>query len=130
MLVVIDTNILVSALWSRDGTPAKVVGMVLSGTLTPCFDYRILCEYREVLQRPKFGFAKSEVNALLDWFTAYGRSVVVDPLEDAFIDEADKKFYEVAKFCAATLITGNLKHFPQDPQIMSAADFLKSGGDR
>ena len=28
MLVVIDTNILVSALWSRNGAPARVVSMV------------------------------------------------------------------------------------------------------
>ena len=64
--------------------------MILSGDIVPCYDYRILCEYREVLQRPKFCFSKSEVNALLDWFEAYGCSVVAKPLSDVFIDEADK----------------------------------------
>ena len=121
MLVVIDTNVLVSALWSRNGAPARVVSMVLTDDIVPCYDYRILCEYREVLQRPKFGFSKSEINALLDWFEAYGRSVLAEPLED----EADKKFYEVAKFCGAVLVTGNLKHFPKDPLVMSVADFLE-----
>ena len=125
MLVVIDTNILVSALWSRNGAPARVVSMVLAGTLIPCYDYRILCEYREVLQRPKFGFSKSEINALLEWFTTNGRSVTAEPLDDLFIDEADKKFYEVAKFCGAVLVTGNLKHFPNDPQVMSVTDFME-----
>ena len=76
MLVVIDTNILVSALWSRNGAPARVVSMVLTGDIVPCYDYRFLCEYREVLQRPKFGFSKSEINSMLDWFEAYGRSVL------------------------------------------------------
>ena len=125
MLVVIDTNILVSALWSRNGAPARVVSMVLTGDIVPCYDYRILCEYREVLQRSKFGFSKSEINSLLDWFEAYGRSVLAEPLEDVFVDEADKKFYEVAKFCGAVLVTGNLKHFPEDPLVMSVADFVE-----
>lgn len=124
MLVVIDTNILVSALWSKNGAPAKVISMVLTGDIIPCYDYRILCEYREVLQRPKFGFSKSEVNALLDWFEAYGHSVLATPLDDVFIDEADKKFYEVAKYCRAMLVTGNLKHFPEDPLVKSVQDFL------
>lgn len=124
MLVVIDTNILVSALWSRTGAPAKVVSMILSGEMVPCYDYRILCEYREVLQRPKFGFSKGEINSLLEWFESNGRSVLAEPLDEVFIDETDKKFYEVAKFCGAVLVTGNLKHFPEDPLVMSAAEFL------
>jgi putative PIN family toxin of toxin-antitoxin system len=129
MLVVIDTNVLVSAFWSKNGAPAKVVSMVLTGTLIPCFDYRILCEYREVLQRPKFGFSQGQINALLDWFEAYGQSVIAKPIDIPFSDTADKKFYEVAKFCGATLITGNLKHFPKDPQVVSVAEFLEKQFD-
>ena len=125
MLVVIDTNVLVSALWSRNGAPARVVSMVLTDRLIPCYDYRILAEYRQVLSRPKFGFSENEINSLLDWIEAYGRSVVAEPLENDLVDEADKKFFEVAKFCGAILITGNLKHFPEDPQVMSVAAFLE-----
>jgi putative PIN family toxin of toxin-antitoxin system len=125
MLVVVDTNILVSALWSKDGAPAKVISLILNEALIPCYDHRILSEYREVLKRPKFGFLKSEINSLLDWFKNIGRSIVAEPCNISFIDEADKKFYEVAKFCHAKLITGNLKHFPDDPDILSVAEFLE-----
>ena len=125
MLAVIDTNVLVSALWSENGAPAKVIARVISGDVIPCFDYRILCEYREVLQRPKFKFTTGEINSLLDWFETCGRSVIAEPLDVEFEDEADKKFYEVAKYCGAVLVTGNLKHFPQDPQVMSVAQFLE-----
>ena len=45
--------------------------------------------------------------------------------DDEFVDEADRKFYEVAKHCGATLITGNIKHFPSDEIIMTANDFLE-----
>ena len=125
MLVVIDTNILVSALWSRSGAPARAVGLVLSGHLIPCYDHRIMLEYRQVLQRPKFRFRPSEINALLDWFKQTGRSVIPAPVDISFVDEADRKFYEVAKYCGAVLITGNLKHFPNDDAVMSVSDFLE-----
>lgn len=125
MLVVIDTNILVSALWSRNGAPARVVGLVLSGHLIPCYDHRIMLEYRQVLQRPKFRFHPAEVNALLDWIKLTGRSVVPVPVEAPFVDEADRKFYEAAKYCGAVLITGNLKHYPSDDTVMSVSDFLE-----
>lgn len=125
MLVVIDTNILVSALWSRDGAPARVVGLVLSGHLIPCYDHRIMLEYRQVLQRPKFRFRPAEVNALLDWVKLTGRSVVPTQVEVPFVDEADRKFYEVAKYCGAVLITGNLKHYPSDETVMSVSGFLE-----
>lgn len=124
MLVVIDTNILVSALWSSSGAPARAVGLVLSGQLIPCYDHRIMVEYRQVLQRPKFRFRPAEINALLDWFKQTGRSVVPAPVDIPFVDEADRKFYEVAKYCNAILITGNLKHFPNDDSVMSVSDFL------
>ena len=125
MLVVIDTNILVSALWAKNGAPARVVGLVLSGQLTPCYDHRIMLEYRQVLQRPKFQFRPAEINALLDWFKQTGRSVVPAPVEVPFVDEADRKFYEVAKYCGAVLITGNLRHFPNDNAVISVSDFLE-----
>ena len=125
MLVVIDTNILVSALWSKNGAPARAVGLVLSGQITPCYDHRIMLEYRQVLQRPKFRFRPAEINALLDWFKQSGRSVVRASLDVTFVDEADRKFYEVAKYCGAVLITGNLKHFPNDDAVMSVSDFLE-----
>lgn len=125
MLAVIDTNVLVSALMSRNGAPARVMSLVFGGRLTLCYDHRILREYRNVLRRPKFGFADGEIAALLDWIAHYGLSVVAEPLDGAFTDESDKKFYEVAKFCGAVLITGNLKHYPHDPQVISVSAFLE-----
>jgi uncharacterized protein len=125
MLVVIDTNVLVSAIWSKDGAPAQVISLILNDVITPCYDYRITQEYREVLERPKFGFSRSEIHSLLDWFESIGPSIVAPPCDSPFVDESDRKFYEVAKFCHAKLITGNLKHFPKDPDVLSVAEFLE-----
>ena len=125
MLVVIDTNILVSALWSKNGAPAQILSLVINGRLIPCYDHRIINEYRDVLKRPKFKFSENEISFLLDWITDNGYSVVAEPIDTEFIDESDKKFYEVAKFCGAKLITGNIKHFPEDETVITVSDFFE-----
>jgi putative PIN family toxin of toxin-antitoxin system len=124
MLVVLDTNILVSALWSRNGSPSQVLSLVINGRILPCHDYRILAEYIEVLRRPRFDFQQWEITDLLACIKNKGISVVASPSALSFTDEDDKKFYEVAKHCGAKLITGNRKHFPLDDMVVSAADFL------
>ena len=111
---------------SRGGAPARVLGLAFAGKLTPCFDWRILEEYSEVLGRPKFSFPPRDVKAILDRFWFSGYSVLAEPLDGPFIDESDRKFYEVAKFCGAALITGNARHFPSDPLVVSPSEFLKS----
>jgi putative PIN family toxin of toxin-antitoxin system len=125
MYAVVDTNVLVSALWSEGSGPARVVAMIQNGALVPCYDSRILIEYQDVLGRPKFKFSKWEVDALLEQIERDGMSVVPRPLAIHFIDEDDRKFYELAKHCNAKLITGNLRHFPKDTLVVSVADFLK-----
>jgi len=37
----------------------------------------------------------------------------------------DRKFYDVAKASHACLITGNIRHFPKEPFILTPAGFLK-----
>ena len=126
MIAVIDTNVLVSALWKPAGNASFILSQVLNGTIIPCHDYRIIAEYQDVLNRPKFGFSPLLVKMLLDTIIRDGISVIPDPLPDAPVgDEDDMAFYEVAAFCKAPLITGNLKHYPADPLVTSPADFCK-----
>ena len=124
MLVVIDTNVLVSAFWSKNGAPAQILSFVQNGRLTPCYDSRILTEYWRVLRRTKFDFSEWEIAGVVAQIESDGVSVVPCPLDVSFIDEDDRKFYEVAKYCNATLITGNLRHFPKDELVLSVAEFL------
>ena len=125
MIVVLDTNILVSSLWKKSGPPARILQMVLQGRLRVCWDWRIMQEYRAVLNRPKFNFPPHHVDALLDWIEHNGISVVPDPVLGEFPDASDRKFYEAAVFTNAILITGNRKHFPDTPVVMTAAEFLE-----
>jgi putative PIN family toxin of toxin-antitoxin system len=124
MFVVIDTNVLVSALYSRDGSPARVIALVQNGVAISCHDHRILLEYREVLARPRFNFDAWEIAGLLAQIESDGLAVSPRPLNINLPDEQDRKFYEVAKHCNARLITGNLRHFPKDETVVSVKKFL------
>ena len=124
MIAVLDTNVLVSALWTPNGKAAYIVNQAIAGRLKLCHDYRILAEYREVLSRPKFKFHNWQINFLLERLEKDGISVIPHVLPQVpFTDESDRVFYEVAKFCGAPLVTGNLKHYPQDDCIVTLSEF-------
>lgn len=61
---------------------------------------------------------------MIDLFENKGSYADAPPLDIHFTDESDKKFYEVAVFCEAELITGNIKHYPKDRLVMTANEFL------
>jgi putative PIN family toxin of toxin-antitoxin system len=122
---VLDTNILVSALLSPNGPPAKVFDHVLNGNVIMCFDSNIMAEYKEVLERPKFKFNQKAVKQVLEYILDSGFSVVPRPLQVEFMDEDDKIFYEVATHVNGYLVTGNVKHFPKEPIVVTAVEFLE-----
>jgi uncharacterized protein len=125
MNVVLDTNILISAAWSPGRNASNILNAVFARKFTACYDLRILSEYERVLHYPKFKFNEWEIDAILYPLIKNGISVVPDPITDISFerDETDRKFYEVAKFCHAILVSGNLQHYPQEPDIMNATDF-------
>ncbi len=122
--VVVDGNTPVFALLSPGGKPSEVLRLLITGALRLCFDSRIVVEYEDVLSRPKFSFDRTACRDLLSVLLGNGFSVAAEPLDISFADEDDRKFYEVAKQVNSKLITGNLKHFPEDPLVTTVADFL------
>ncbi len=130
MLVVLDTNILVAALLSPFGPPARVLDLVLSGDIRPAYDDRLLAEYREVLARPKFGFAPADVATVLAYLEAAGERVTARPLACEWSDPDDLPFLEVAIEAGAVLITGNTTHYPQAirgaTQVVTPGEFISS----
>ena len=127
MNIVLDTNILVSAAWSPGKNASSILNAVFSRRFSICYDVRILEEYDRVLHYPKLGFSEWEINAVLEPLIKTGLSVIADPIRDVPFarDETDRKFYEVASYCDAILVTGNLAHYPTEPWIMFPADFCK-----
>ena len=125
---VIDTNVLVSALLASHADSATVVVMnaVIKGDIIPMYNQEILKEYEEVLNRKKFRFSKSLVKKYLSFFSSVGvASERVHSTED-FPDPKDIVFYEVALSKEdAFLVTGNVKHFPKTPVVVTPAEMLR-----
>ena len=130
MRIVLDTNVLASALLSPGGAPAAVLQLVLAGRVLLCFDARIMTEYREVFRRPKFDFDARLVDELLEFLEFEGELVAAVPLPLSLPDPDDAIFLEVASAGGAGfVVTGNIRHFPTDTRqgitVVSPRDFIE-----
>jgi putative PIN family toxin of toxin-antitoxin system len=126
---VIDTNVLVSALLSShdDAATVLVIGKLFSGEVIPLFSDEIIKEYHEVLRRKKFHFSEDAVRILLQTIEKYGEYVTPTPTGELLPDMKDLPFYEVVvekQEDDAYLVTGNRKHFPAKPFVVTAKEFL------
>jgi uncharacterized protein len=130
MRIVIDTNVLVSGTINPHGAPGRIVDAVLTDAVTALYDDRIISEYREVLRRPKFGFNKGDIDALVEFIHANGELTAVKSLNVVLPDPDDLPFLEVANAGGGDgLVTGNPKHFKplrgrHDVTIWTPADLL------
>jgi len=126
--VVLDTNVLVSALLNSFGVPGRVLDLPLAGELIVAYDDRVLAEWRQVLRREKFGFSAGDVEVLLGFVEGEGISVKASPLAIELPDQDDLPFLEVAHAAEATLITGNTRHYPLEGRrgvaVLDPASFL------
>lgn len=125
---VIDTNVLVSALLSRhsDAATIQVVKAVLEKRILPLYNYEIIAEYEEVLSRKKFSFPYNDVRSILDMIMEVGRSAERTPVTENFPDPKDVVFYEIAMSKEdAYLVTGNTKHFPKSPIVVTPAEMVE-----
>lgn len=115
MRIVLDTNVLVSGFLSPHGPPGAILRSVLAGSITVCFDDRILSEYRDVLSRGGFAFDADRVDEVLALIEAHGEFVLAETLGVELPDADDAMFVEVASAAGAdVLVTGNRKHFPDE----------------
>lgn len=127
--VVLDTNVVVSALLNSFGAPGRVLDLVLAGELTVVHDDRVLDEWRRVLAREKFGFSAADVEALLAFVKEEGLGVNPSPLGIDLPDPDDLPLLEVGHSAGAALITGNTKHYPPEKRhgvvVLDPATFLE-----
>ena len=126
---VIDTNVLVSAMLKFQSVPGQISNEALLGNLIPLLCDEIIAEYREVLSRPKFKFDQNVVNVLIDGIIDRGIFVDAVTVEEIIPDPKDIVFYEVVmegrkEHNDAYLITGNIKHFPVKPFVLTPKEML------
>lgn len=125
---VIDTNVLVSAMLSKhsDSATVRVIDLFFDDKIVPLVNEEILKEYNDVLHRKKFHFPTNLINTILQEIRL--RGIMLDRTKSTleFPDPKDVVFYEVAlSKDGSFLVTGNTKHFPSTPIVVTPAEFLK-----
>ena len=125
---VIDTNVMVSSMFKKTSIPGKVVDHVIRGDIIPLLNDEILAEYEEVLLRNEFGFLKTDVDELLSHVKTAGLFLDRTPASEDFPAPDDTVFYEIAltarKSVEAYLVTGNQKHYPIKPFVVTPREML------
>jgi putative PIN family toxin of toxin-antitoxin system len=127
--VVLDTNVLVSAVIKTEGAEAAALDLATQHLVQLCSSGPILNEYVEVLNRPRLRLDPVRVRWVLEFISREGLTVAPMARLDACPDEPDNRFLECADAASAGyLVTGNKRHFPEywkSTGIMNARDFLR-----
>ena len=123
--IVLDTNVLVSAVLSEKGNCARIVKAWQEDKYDLYYNQEIFSEYQDVLLRDCFHFDRARVLLILDDIKKHGILVLTPKSVFAMADETDRAFYDMAKTADAYLVTGNLKHYPRKSFIVPPAAFLQ-----
>lgn len=113
--IVIDTNVIISALLSPNGSAAKFMGDVFDEKYEVVITESILEEYIDVLHRPKFKIDDDIIQFIVDWMLTHSLFVEVDENDypnKEMPDSDDAVFYTAAKCTGSLLVTKNIKHYP------------------
>ena len=113
MRVVLDTNVIVSAVLTAYGACSRIVDLLIEGELELCADDRILAEYTSVLERPELRIDPHDAAVLLELIGSVAHPVAGAPLSVQLSDPEDTAFLEAAVASQSILITGNTRHFPK-----------------
>lgn len=140
MRVVVDTNVLVSAMISAEGASREVIRACLIGTHGPLMRNALLAEFEDVVSRPEIlrsaPIAEGDRRDLLDAFLAVCDWVPIYFLwRPNLTDEADNYLVELALSGGAEcIVTHNARDFAAsellfpDLAILSPRQFLTIGG--
>lgn len=92
----------------------------------PLYNDEIIAEYEDVLHRRKFKLSEDQIRVVIDFVKENGIDSSCFPYDGDMPDEDDRVFYEVALSEEDSfLVTGNLKHFPKTPKVVTAAQMME-----
>lgn len=129
--VVIDTNVLVSALITRnENSPTvQILRFLANGNIVPVYSEDIVKEYNEVLRRAKFKLSESLIINLLKDIMDNGLKITeLAEVTETIPDPKDIVFYAVtlsAQDKDAFLVTGNGKHFTEKPFVVTPSELVE-----
>jgi putative PIN family toxin of toxin-antitoxin system len=126
--VVIDTNVLVSALLRPESLPATVLMLTLSGEVRLCVSEAVFAEYDDVIRRPRLNLRLDVIEGVLNSIRTLGHWVAPDFMIEECSDAGDNTFLECAQAAEADfLVTGNRRHFPDQwktTRMISARELI------
>lgn len=126
--VVIDTNVLVSALLTSGGLPEAVVNLAISGEVQWFASQGILAEYEDVLKRPRLAIDSGKAEDAMARIRAIASLISPAVRVAAASDPDDNQFLECAEAAHAHyLVTGNIRHFPdvwKETRIVTPREFI------
>jgi putative toxin-antitoxin system toxin component, PIN family len=123
--VVIDTNVFISVIISASGNPAKIMDLIADGQIILFYSSDILDEYKRVLAYKKFNFSVEIQELAIEDIESVGDLIEPVASKIPLPDESDRVFYDTANAANAYLITGNLKHYPEESHILTPAQFIE-----
>ncbi|MFC2662329.1 MAG: putative toxin-antitoxin system toxin component, PIN family [Eubacterium sp.] len=124
----IDTNVLVSAALKWKSIPGTIIDLAFNDVIIPLVNKEIVNEYQAVLLRPKFHLTETIVSNIIEEIESHAVNISEEHLDIDLPDPKDKVFYEVTmearKETDAYLITGNSRHFPVKPFVVTPRQML------
>jgi uncharacterized protein len=127
--VVLDTNIIVSALLQPLGPPAQVFLLTLGDTVQMCISGSVFAEYEEVIRRPRLRRTEETIVSALEAIRRKAFWVKPSSPVRACSDPDDDVFLECAQASgAAYLVTGNVRDFPPHwlgTEVVTPRQFLE-----
>ncbi len=99
MLIVFDTNVIISALKSAKGASFRLLPLIRAGVLRPAVTAPLIFEYDDVASRPGIlsHLSSAEISSFLDWFVSVSsqhkvhflwRPLLRDPKDDLVLEAA------------------------------------------
>lgn len=128
IFAVIDTNVLVSSLLTRNGmSPVLwIIDALREGAFSTLYNDEIIAEYRDVLTRGKFSFDAETIESIIEIVLDNGFFAERQQSSEYQRDKDDVVFYEVALSKeGAYVVTGNIKDFPANPIVVTPAEMVK-----
>ena len=133
MRVVLDVNVLIAALLSRQSAPADLLLRWLGGEFELMISDKLISELRRALGYPKVRsrVSAAEGSAFVDWLEAHA-SRATDPVKPTrrSRDPGDDYLLALAASCSAVVVSGDqdLLALRVDLPIYSPSEFLSNLG--
>ena len=114
---------------NENSPTVQILRFIANGNIVPVYSDEIVKEYNEVLRRDKFKLTENIIINLLKDIMDNGLKITdLAEVNETMPDPKDVVFYAVtlsAQDKDAFLVTGNGKHFPEKPFVVTPSELVE-----